>query len=141
MEGCRGVEECGVEIGRDGVLRPAADDDGVAVAEPLRLTQVESDGAGASEVAEPLANQLVPELDAPLLVATGEPLDALTTREREVLTLIARGYSNAAIAETFVISEGTVKTHVKRVLSKLGLVSRKLGLLLTVLPPGALTLP
>lgn len=43
----------------------------------------------------------------------------LTPRELDVLRLIGRGYSNAEIAETFVISEGTVKTHVKRVFAKL----------------------
>ena len=46
-------------------------------------------------------------------------LASLTPRERGVLELIARGHSNAEIAETFVLSEGTIKTHVKRVLSKL----------------------
>jgi DNA-binding CsgD family transcriptional regulator len=45
-------------------------------------------------------------------------LASLTPRELEVLRLMARGYSNAEIAEAFVVSEGTVKTHVKRVLSK-----------------------
>ena len=46
-------------------------------------------------------------------------LASLTPREKEVLVLIARGHSNAEMAETFVLSEGTVKTHVKRVLAKL----------------------
>ena len=74
--------------------------------------------------APPVGSELLPELVAPRLVASSGALEELTPREREVLTLIARGYSNAAIAETFVISEGTVKTHVKRVLGKLELRDR-----------------
>jgi DNA-binding NarL/FixJ family response regulator len=49
---------------------------------------------------------------------------ALTTREREVLRLIAEGRDNAAIASELVISQATVKTHVAHVLKKLGLDNR-----------------
>jgi len=60
----------------------------------------------------------------PVSAADTRALEELTEREREVLGLVARGLSNGEIAQTLFLSEGTVKTHVKRIFAKLGVRDR-----------------
>ncbi|WP_138443607.1 response regulator transcription factor [Sinomonas susongensis] len=55
----------------------------------------------------------------PEVTAEARAVDTLTAREHEVFVLIAQGLSNTEIADTLVVSEATVKTHVGRILAKL----------------------
>ncbi|MCX6400879.1 MAG: response regulator transcription factor [Propionibacteriales bacterium] len=56
-----------------------------------------------------------------LLSRRSDPLTALTPREREVLTLMAEGRSNAAVAEALTVTLGAVEKHTQRIFAKLGL--------------------
>ena len=69
------------------------------------------------------ATVLDPEVVGQLLVRRrrDDPLRALTTREREVLGLMAEGRSNTAIARKLVVTEGAVEKHVKNIFTKLDL--------------------
>jgi DNA-binding NarL/FixJ family response regulator len=70
---------------------------------------------------------LHPEATRHLLQATArpdQPAERLTTREQEVLALVARGQTNRQIADALKISEKTVSVHVSNLLSKLGMASR-----------------
>ena len=62
-----------------------------------------------------------PEVVAQLIVRRQSPIDSLTPRETEVLSLMAQGNSNAAIVEQLEISQSAVEKHVRKVFTKLGL--------------------
>jgi DNA-binding NarL/FixJ family response regulator len=115
---------------------------------PDRLVAgIETVAAGEAMLAPELTQRLIEEHvrgpEPPIGVPT--TLASLTEREREVFTLIARGLSNDAICAHLVISEATAKTHVNRILAKLGLSSRVqlvvLGYETGVVRPGEGVLP
>ncbi|MGE0028808.1 MAG: response regulator [Thermoleophilia bacterium] len=82
--------------------------------------------AGDAMLAPALTRRLIEDFVRRPMPGAAAPdaLGELTERELEVVRLVARGRSNAEIAAELVVSEATVKTHVARVLSKLGLRDR-----------------
>jgi DNA-binding NarL/FixJ family response regulator len=106
-------------------------------ADPAEVaTAITAAAAGEVHLDSAVARQLARRMAAP---QTG--LTSLTTREREILALVAQGHSNRDIADRLVISERTARTHVSNVLSKLQLSSRTQAALLAIreglIPPPA----
>jgi len=96
------------------------------------LFAIRSVHSGDSVVAPSATRRLIDRF-VPLLSSAGPPpanLAGLTEREREVLVQVAAGLSNAEIATRLFVSEATVKTHVGRILAKLGLRDRVQGVVL-----------
>ena len=71
-----------------------------------------------------LLDRFLPVLSSPGRPSGLDRLDVLTEREREVLEAVGRGLNNSEIAAALFVAEATVKTHIGRVLSKLGLRDR-----------------
>jgi DNA-binding NarL/FixJ family response regulator len=93
------------------------------------LSGIRAVAAGDAVVAPSVTRRLLDAYahrlpDEPAPATRSARLDPLTEREREVLLAVARGLSNAEIAERLVVSDATVKTHVGRILTKLGLRDR-----------------
>jgi DNA-binding NarL/FixJ family response regulator len=94
---------------------------------PEQLTEaIRVVASGEALLAPTVTRRLIDELvrGGRRRLRTQPALDELTPRELEVLELVARGLSNAEIAELLTVEETTVKTHVSRLLAKLGLRDR-----------------
>ncbi|SKC76366.1 response regulator [Krasilnikoviella flava] len=120
----------------DGALRAGAAGFLLKTAEPVALLDAvrrvaAGDGVLAPEVTRRVLAQLTgaapgpaPDVDGPPAAPADPRLSDLTPREVDVLGALGRGLSNQGIADELVITEATAKTHVSRVLAKLGVVSR-----------------
>ena len=83
--------------------------------------------AAAIRAAHMGRSTLAPEAAEALVRAAAQPPERgfdLTARERDVLELMVKGLSNVEIAESLVVSQSTIKTHVSSILAKLGVASR-----------------
>ncbi|WP_181773754.1 response regulator [Amycolatopsis pittospori] len=98
-----------IEAGATGYLLKDAPPEDLA-------TAVRTAATGGTTLAPTVADRLMNRMRVPGA--------ALTRREIEVLALVAEGFSNRALAERLHLTEGTVKSHLARVYSKLGVVSR-----------------
>jgi DNA-binding NarL/FixJ family response regulator len=89
------------------------------------LAAIRTVHAGTSVIAASATRELFEHFDSRShKAATPEEFEQLTSRERDIFLLAARGMSNSEIATKEFVSEATVKTHISRILSKLGLRDR-----------------
>ncbi|HWL76999.1 response regulator transcription factor [Microbacterium sp.] len=94
-------------------------------AEPeFLLAAIRTVHSGSAVIAASATRELFAHFSAPAQSAPPREYTDLTEREREIFALAARGLSNAEIAAREFLSEATVKTHISRILTKLGLRDR-----------------
>ena len=110
------------------------------------LTAIRVIAAGDALIAPSVTRRLIAEFaHQPAPTDRPEQLESLTPRERDVLRLLARGMSNAEIAAALFLGEATIKTHVSRILAKLGLRDRVQAVVLAyesgLIQPGSPTNP
>ncbi len=92
---------------------------------PQLITGIHAVSQGQALLAPAITKRLIEEFTAPKRTAdAARVLHALSPREAEVFTLMAAGKNNGEIAAELVVAETTVKTHVTRILTKLGLRDR-----------------
>lgn len=106
-----------IEAGASGFLLKSADPE-------FLLASIRAVASGSQVVAAGATRRLWERFRARPTRTTGPEYDALTDREREILRRAAEGLSNAEIAAVEHLATGTVKTHVSRILMKLGLRDR-----------------
>jgi DNA-binding NarL/FixJ family response regulator len=99
------------------------------------VSAIRAAAAGDAVLAPSVTRRVVDELGRRKPPAAIQRLDVLTDRERDVLTLMAEGCSNAEIGDRLFITEGTVKTHVARILVKLGVRDRLQAVVLAYRAP------
>ncbi|MFC6593131.1 LuxR C-terminal-related transcriptional regulator [Deinococcus lacus] len=141
MPGMSGVEVCRALSGRPApglILLTTFDDErdisaGLAAgargfllkdADAAEIARAVRRVAAGGRYIQPLVSETLAAVTSTLGTPTTLPTESLTSREAEVLALIARGMGNKRIASALSISENTVKVHVARILSKLGAVDR-----------------
>jgi len=88
------------------------------------LAAIRTVHAGTSVIAASATRELFENFDSHHAAQVPEAFGTLTSREKDIFVLAARGLSNAEIASAEFLSEATVKTHISRVLGKLGLRDR-----------------
>jgi len=81
-------------------------------------------GSGEAIFSPSIARRLMQYFGAPRPAAPPQAFPELTEREREILTLIAQGYTNTAIADLLVLSPKTIRNHVSTIFSKLQVADR-----------------
>ena len=109
----------GIQATRELASDPSTADVSVLILTTFDLDEYVYDALAAGASGFLLKDVEPDELARAVCLASGGPLERVTDREREILTLVGKGLSNEEIADELVISPATVRTHTGRIMTKL----------------------